>query len=463
MSPSVSIHFLQTQSDARLLALARRGHERAFEALVHRYRKSLLAYCRRLLLPEARAEDALQQALLQAWIALERGDDVKDARAWLFRIAHNASLNALRGSRYDYDELSESLVGAQAPESDLDRRIAIREALAGLAALPPLQREALLRTAVEGRPHEEVAAAMGLSDAALRGLVYRARSTMRSAVTAMTPPSLVAWVASAGAHGGPFGSFAQRLPEVSAGGGSVGVIAVLVKGGAVAVTAGALVVGATAVREHRAPPAHATVKSPARSAPNSGDAASQAAAAAASIAGGLADARGAHSSHGLNGKLGSHAGGAGRKLAAGHGDGGRGLHAGDGVLGDVVKQEHNHVDGKTSPSGDHGGTLNGNRTPSGSGGSDGSTSGGGHDGSGGSGSTTTSGRDGSGSGTTTTTTTTGSDGSSSSTSGSDGGSTPSGGSTTTTTSGHDGSVSTDGGSSPSTPSLLPTTTTTTAH
>lgn len=247
MSPALSVHFLQTQSDSRLLALARNGHERAFEALVHRYRKQLLAYCRRLLLPESRAEDALQQALMQAWIALERGDEVRDARAWLYRIAHNTAVNSLRGSGYDYAELNESLAGDDAPEEDLDRRIAVRAALAGLAALPPLQREALLRTAVEGRPHDEVAAALGLSDGALRGLVYRARATLRSAATAVTPPSLVAWVASAGAHPG---SLSQRLPELAASGGSAGVAAVLLKGGTVAVTAGALVVGAAAVHVH---------------------------------------------------------------------------------------------------------------------------------------------------------------------------------------------------------------------
>ena len=56
--PSPSLVLLRTQSDARLVALAREGHERAFEAIVERYRRQLLRTCRRVL-AEARAEDAL--------------------------------------------------------------------------------------------------------------------------------------------------------------------------------------------------------------------------------------------------------------------------------------------------------------------------------------------------------------------------------------------------------------------
>ena len=83
--PSPSIVLLRTQSDARLVSLAREGHERAFEAIVERYRKELLRTCRRVL-PEARAEDALQQALLAAWKAIERGDEIRELRPWLHRI-----------------------------------------------------------------------------------------------------------------------------------------------------------------------------------------------------------------------------------------------------------------------------------------------------------------------------------------------------------------------------------------
>ena len=239
MSPSVSVRLLLTQSDERLVGYARAGHERAFEALVQRYRRQLHAYCRRLLLSEERAEDALQQALLQAWVALRDGAEVNDVRPWLYRIVHNAAVNALRTSGYDYCTLSESLSGADAPQADLDRRIAVREALAGLAALPEMQREALLRTAVDGRSHQQVASDLGVSEPALRGLVYRARTALRAAAGAIVPPPLVGWALGAGS-GTPMG---ERVAEVGVGGGA-GVAGLLMKGGAMAVTAGVGLLGA---------------------------------------------------------------------------------------------------------------------------------------------------------------------------------------------------------------------------
>jgi RNA polymerase sigma factor (sigma-70 family) len=244
MSPSVSARLLGTQSDARLVAFARAGHERAFEALVRRYRGPLLGYCRRLLLSEERAEDALQQALMQAWLALRAGTEVQNAKAWLYRVVHNSALNALRVSGYDYCTLNESL--SDAPQEDLDRRIAVREALAGLAALPEMQREALLRTAVEGSSHREAARELGLSEPALRGLVYRARAALRATTGAFVPGPVVSWALGAGSGT----SMGERVAEVGVGGGGAGVAGLLMKGGAMAVTAGVLAGGIAAVHAH---------------------------------------------------------------------------------------------------------------------------------------------------------------------------------------------------------------------
>jgi len=246
MSPSVSARLLLTQSDARLVAFARAGHERAFEALVRRYRGPLLGYCRRLLLSQERAEDALQHALMQAWLALRAGTEVQNAKAWLYRIVHNSALNALRVSGYDYCTLSESLTGAGAPQEDLDRRIAVREALAGLAALPQMQREALLRTAVEGSSHRETARELGLSEPALRGLVYRARAALRASAGAIVPAPLLSWALNSGA-GAPAGA---SLADMGVGTGSAGVAGLLMKGGAMAVTAGVLAGSIAGVRVH---------------------------------------------------------------------------------------------------------------------------------------------------------------------------------------------------------------------
>jgi RNA polymerase sigma-70 factor (ECF subfamily) len=114
MSPlAISIRFLQTQPDHRLLELARAGHERAFEALIQRYRRQLLKYCRRLTSSDSFAEDILQQALLQAWVALSASDtEVRDPRAWLYRIVHNVAISNLRRTDQDEVKLSREEGGA---------------------------------------------------------------------------------------------------------------------------------------------------------------------------------------------------------------------------------------------------------------------------------------------------------------------------------------------------------------
>jgi RNA polymerase sigma factor (sigma-70 family) len=251
MSPRIPIRVLAAQSDQRLLALVREGHERAFEALVHRYRRSLLRYCRRTMrLSEERAEDALQQALVQVWIALTGGTQVRDLKPWLYRVVHNAAVNVMRSSSENVTELTDAMhariVGAG--ESNLDRKIAVHEALSDVAALPRMQRQAMFLTAVDGQTHDEVAEALGITHGAVRGLLHRARRTLRSAAAATTPQSLIQWACGGAGSSAPS---TERLAELSVGGGVIGMTGVLAKGAAIAVTAGALVTGAAVVHGHR--------------------------------------------------------------------------------------------------------------------------------------------------------------------------------------------------------------------
>jgi RNA polymerase sigma factor (sigma-70 family) len=259
VTPILSSTLLRTQSDARLAFLAAQGHERAFEAIVERYRRPLHRYCRRIL-PEARAEDAVQQAFMKAWSALDGGTRVDDLKPWLYRIAHNVALDAAKKSGYDYDELSDSVRLAPGAHEDLERRAVIRETLAGVAALPANQREALLRTVVEGHSRAAIAADLNVTEGAVRQLVHRARLTLRAAATALTPLPLASWAAAFnGASDAP--STAQRIAELAGTGGSAGAASVLLKAGAVVVATGALAAGppGTALR-HAVSTGHSTAK-----------------------------------------------------------------------------------------------------------------------------------------------------------------------------------------------------------
>ena len=246
MSPSTKPLGSQTQSDERLAAAAGEGDESAFEALVLRYRRPLLGYSRRLGLSEARAEDVAQQSLMRAWISLQRGVAVMNVSAWLFRIAHNATIDALRGPAESHEQLTDAASEIAAVSADPERAVALREILADLAALPNMQREALLCTAVEGRSNEQAALALGVTGGAVRGLVYRARTALRAAATAVTPPSVFGWVRATGRRGC---ALADRVTAGEAGGAGASVATGgLIKAGAVIFAAGAIAVGVATVR-----------------------------------------------------------------------------------------------------------------------------------------------------------------------------------------------------------------------
>lgn len=246
MSPlALSLRFLQTQSDEQLAALARAGHERAFEALVRRYRRPLLAYCRRIGSPQTNPEDTLQQGLLQAWSAIRTGVDVREPRAWLYRIVHNVSITNHRRPVLVPVEMRDT-AGANGADFEAEQRMAARDALAGLAALPHLQREVMVGTAVDGMSHDELASALGLSSGAVRGLIYRARATLRAAAAAITPGPLISWALRSGS--GPGSGFYEAL----AGGGTAGIGGILVKGGAIAATAGAIASATGISTSHKA-------------------------------------------------------------------------------------------------------------------------------------------------------------------------------------------------------------------
>jgi RNA polymerase sigma factor (sigma-70 family) len=239
MTPLLSSALLRVQTDERLVELAAAGHDRAFEAIVERYRRPLQRYLRRLL-SDTLAEDVIQATFINAWSSLRTGTEVRDLRPWLYRIAHNAAINTLKKVGEAMEEVPESIGGfATEPAAELERRDEMQRALTSIAALPSRQRAALLAVAVDGRAHADVARELGLTDGAVRQLVHRARMTLRTGVTAMTPLPLLNLLVTSGGD-----STVGRVAEVAAGAGGAGAASLSLKAGAAAVLAtGALVTG----------------------------------------------------------------------------------------------------------------------------------------------------------------------------------------------------------------------------
>jgi RNA polymerase sigma factor (sigma-70 family) len=229
---------LSTQSDERLVDLVRAGSDPAFEAIVERYRRALMRYVSRLLPPE-RAEDVVQQAFVKAYEAMHRDTAELNLRPWLYRIAHNGAVNALRDRALGHAQLDERMDGVERPEQALERTMGLRELVLAVQALPERQRSAILLRELEGRSYGEIAAELGVTDGAVRQLLNRARNSLRAAAAALVPMPLVTRLAS----GDSTEPIAARVAELTGAGGG----ALAIKLCATALVTSAVVGGAAIV------------------------------------------------------------------------------------------------------------------------------------------------------------------------------------------------------------------------
>ncbi len=188
-----------------LLTRARAGDQDAFAELVDPYRRELHLHCYRLLgrLPDA--EDAVQETLLAAWRGLPGFESRSSVRGWLYRIATNRCLNAIRDAgrrpplapvppfdapeptRHNEVPWVQPYPDVLLPESAYLRREQVELAFVeALQQLPPRQTAALVVCDVLGFPLAEAAVVLDTTSTALKGALQRARSTLRA--PAMRPP-----------------------------------------------------------------------------------------------------------------------------------------------------------------------------------------------------------------------------------------------------------------------------------
>jgi RNA polymerase sigma-70 factor (ECF subfamily) len=193
------------------LARARAGDEDAFRELTDPYRRELEVHVYRIVGSAQDAEDLLQETLLSAWRGLDQFEGRASVRAWLYRIATNRSLDALRASRRRPEDLQRMTNvpeptrygepiwlepypdvllegvpdGAPGPEARYETKEATALAfVVGLQHLPPRQRAVLMLRDVLGFRAGEVAEMLDTTEPSVNSLLRRARAAFESRLPA---------------------------------------------------------------------------------------------------------------------------------------------------------------------------------------------------------------------------------------------------------------------------------------
>jgi RNA polymerase sigma-70 factor (ECF subfamily) len=174
-----------------------------FEVLFEKARPQLLALARRIMRNEADAEDVVQQAFIQGLRNGHRFEARAQATSWMYRITYNAALMALRTKRRkgasSLDGLPQEVAEVHVsnsrdeeafkldPDHNAERaemRAAIAEAMAQLA---PIDQKIVGLRINEGCSTQEVAKEMGLSAAATKTRLHRARKALREVLSMSVP------------------------------------------------------------------------------------------------------------------------------------------------------------------------------------------------------------------------------------------------------------------------------------
>ncbi len=184
------------RSDVQLMLGVKAGDDASFELLLAKYRTPLVHFLFRMVRDAATAEDLAQEVFLRVYRARKKYAPSAKFTTWLFRIATNLALNAIRDSRNEKMGISiDDPAGAGSSEGEQQRmdvpdkrpglveRMMERDRAAvikrAILALPEKQRAAVLLHKYHDLDYDEIADILDCSESALKSLLFRAYETLR--------------------------------------------------------------------------------------------------------------------------------------------------------------------------------------------------------------------------------------------------------------------------------------------
>jgi len=183
MSEAVAAPLSRLFSDERLTRRAVGGDEQAFAAIFSRYHQSLYRFCLAIVGNPEDASDALQNTMIKVLRALPGEERKIELKPWLYRIAHNESIDLLRRRRETSALDVEQIAPGYGLAEDAATRERLRRLLVDLKELPERQREVLVMRELAGLGFEEISSALDTSGAVARQTLYEARQSLQQMET----------------------------------------------------------------------------------------------------------------------------------------------------------------------------------------------------------------------------------------------------------------------------------------
>jgi RNA polymerase sigma-70 factor, ECF subfamily len=190
---------LEGRVDAALVARAQQGDMVAFEVLVVKYQRRVAAAVRRYVFDDRICEELTQEVFLSVFVALPNFRPDGYFAAWLFTIARNAAKSYLRSAQnrqddrpvqgLDEPEDTGRLGTAPSPEDEAMAQQLFERIDAEVAALPEMQRRALLMREIDGLDYQAIATAMDQPVNTVKSHIHRARETVANRTRSLLAPT----------------------------------------------------------------------------------------------------------------------------------------------------------------------------------------------------------------------------------------------------------------------------------
>jgi RNA polymerase sigma-70 factor (ECF subfamily) len=186
---SITIDQIGALSDAELIDVSISGREESFEELVRRYQRPIVGYVFRMLGDYDSALDVTQEVFIKVYNSLHRYSSDYKFSTWLYRIAHNATIDHLRRNSMNTQSIeTENADGAYqlqiesrdpSPEKERERKEWKAEIEAVVKRLPTAYRELILLRHSQDLSYDEIAEVTGLPLGTVKNRLFRAREMMR--------------------------------------------------------------------------------------------------------------------------------------------------------------------------------------------------------------------------------------------------------------------------------------------